>query len=350
MTKPKTNEPWKIMIVDDDQDIHDVTVLTLKRLRFDERGLTFIHAFSSEEAKIRMIEHPDIAVALLDVVMEHDAAGLNLVRFIREEFKNEIIRLIIRTGHPGLAPEESVSLTYDINDYRGKTELTAQSLKTTIITALRSYKALDTIKTLNSEIDQTQRELIYSLSEIAESRGIDIGKHVERVGKISAFIASKMGFSDEDVDRIHLAASMHDIGKMAINDNILNKPGKLTEEEFEHMKKHCEYGYEILRYSERQLLKTAAVIAYEHHENYDSSGYPRGLKGEEIQLVSRIVALVDVFDALATKRIYKDIWPQEKILAFIRSQIGIKFDPKVVEVFFQNLDAINLILHENNLS
>lgn len=341
MKKSEPLKPWKVLVVDDDIDIHEITELTLKRLVFDEKGLKFIHAYSASEAKIKLIDHSDIAVALLDVVMEEDTAGLDLVRFIREEFKNDSIRLILRTGNPGLAPEESVTLQYDINDYRGKTELTAQSLKTAIITALRAYKSIVTIQNLNCEIDQTQRELIYTLGEIAESRGIGLGRHVERVGRITAFLAEKMNFPYEQLDHIRLGASMHDIGKMAINDSILNKPGILTSEEFEQMKKHCDYGYEILKNSDRDLLKMAAVIAHEHHENYDGSGYPRGLEGDDIHLISRIVALVDVFDALATKRVYKEIWPQDEILSYIKSQSGIKFDPKVVDLFFENIDVIN---------
>lgn len=337
-------EPWKVLVVDDDIDIHEITELTLKRLVFDDRNLKFIRAYSASEAKIKLIDHHDIAIALLDVVMEEDTAGLDLVKCIREEFKNDSIRLILRTGNPGLAPEESVTLLYDINDYRAKTEITAQSLKTAIITALRAYKSIVTIQNLNSEIDMTQRELIYTLGEIAESRGVGLGKHVERVGRITALLAEKMNFPIDQLDHIRLGASMHDIGKMAVNDCILNKPGVLTFEEFEQMKKHCDYGYEILKNSDRELLKTAAIIAYEHHENYDSSGYPRGLQGEEIHLISRIVALVDVFDALATKRVYKDIWPQTEILSYIQSQSGLKFDPKVVDVFFENIDAINELI------
>lgn len=206
--------------------------------------------------------------------MEDDTAGLELVKYIREDFKNENIRLIIRTGNPGLAPEESVTLQYDINDYCAKTELTAQRLKTSIITALRSYKSIVTIKNLNNEIDETQRELIYMLGEIAESRGSRLDGHVERMGRITALIAEKMDFPTEQLDTIRLVASMHDIGNMAVNDSILNKTGKLTTEEFDIMKKHSNYGYELFRYSKRDLLKTASIIAYEHHENYDSSGYP----------------------------------------------------------------------------
>lgn len=341
MAEQTLNNPWKILIVDDEVDIHNVTELALKRIVYEERPLTFIHAYTAKEAMLKLIECDDIAVALLDVVMERDSAGLDLVRIIRNEMKNDQIRLILRTGNPGSAPEEQVTLTYDINDYRGKTELTAQSLRTVIITALRSYQALVTINGLNKELDDTQRELIYTLGEIAESRSVETGHHVKRVGTISAFLAEKLGFNEKEVLLINLAASMHDLGKLAIDDHILNKPDKLTTEEFENMKKHCILGYEILKGSQRDLLKTAAIIAHEHHENYDGSGYPRGLKGEEIHLISRIVALVDVFDALATKRVYKEIWPQDEILEYLKEQRGIKFDPKIVDLFFEYIEEIN---------
>lgn len=341
--------PWKILIVDDEEDIHDVTEMALKRLIFEERPLTFISAYSAKEAKIKLREHSDIAVILLDVVMESDTAGLDLIHYIRDDNKNDEIRIVLRTGNPGLAPEENITLTYDINDYRGKTELTAQSLRTVIITALRSYKAIATIKLLNHEIDSTQRELIYTLGEIAESRGTDTSRHVERVAVISAFLGEKLGLTKLEQDQLLLASSMHDIGKMAIHDTILNKPDKLSFEEFEQMKRHCEYGYEILRNSSRSLLKTASIIAYEHHENFDGSGYPRGLKGLDIHLYSRIVALVDVFDALATKRVYKEVWPQNEILDFIKSQRGIKFDPYIVDIFFNFLDELYQRLHKEDL-
>ncbi|MBP1754718.1 MAG: hypothetical protein H6Q59_1116 [Firmicutes bacterium] len=338
---------WKILIVDDDIDIHEITVMALKRLVYENRPLTFINAYNASEAVAQLEKHPDIAIALLDIVMEKDTSGLDLVKTIREDMGNRNIRLIVRTGNPGLAPEESVTLNYDINDYRGKTELTAQSLRTVIITALRSYMALTTITGLKQEIDDTQRELIYALGEIAESRCIDNSHHVKRVGCISAFLAEKFNFNPHDVEIVHLAASMHDVGKIAIDDKILNKPGKLTPEEFESIKNHCLYGYELLKNSKRELLKEAAIIAYEHHENYDGSGYPRGLTGEDIHLSSRIVALVDVFDALATKRVYKEKWPREDIINFIESQRGIKFDPEIVDIFLKYLDEIDDIFNAN---
>ncbi|MDF2904914.1 MAG: hypothetical protein K0R34_235 [Herbinix sp.] len=336
---------WKILIVDDDPDIHDITVMTLRRLVYEYRPLTFIKAYSSNEAIAQLKQHPDIAIALLDIVMEKDNSGLELVKIIREDMKNSNIRIIIRTGNPGLAPEESVTLNYDINDYRGKTELTAQSLRTAMITALRSYQSLVTITGLKQEIDDTQRELIYALGELAETRCIDNSQHVKRVGLISALLARKLGFSPHRVELIHLAASIHDVGKLAIDDKILNKAGKLTPEEYEQVKNHCLYGFELLKNSERELLKEAAIIAYEHHENYDGSGYPRGLKGNEIHLSSRIVALVDVFDALATKRVYKEKWPPKEITDYIHSQCGIKFDPNIVEIFFAHIEEIENIIN-----
>jgi response regulator RpfG family c-di-GMP phosphodiesterase len=337
-------EPWKILIVDDEVDVHDVTVLALKRLEFESRSLQFIHAYSAAEAKVRLIEHPDMAVALLDVVMERDDAGLELVKTIREIFLNENIRLILRTGNPGQAPEEDVTLTYDINDYRDKTELTAKNLRTVIITALRSYQSILTIKGLHKEINETQKELIYTLSEIAESRSLDTSSHVKRVGGISTILAKALKLSDTEVENMQLAASMHDLGKLAIDDSILNKPGKLSEQEFDIMKQHCVFGYEILKHSQRELLKMASIIAYEHHENFDGTGYPKGLKQNEIHIWSRIVALADVVDALAMKRVYKESWPADLIFDYVREQKGKKFDPVIVDAFFEHIELVKHVM------
>jgi response regulator RpfG family c-di-GMP phosphodiesterase len=339
-------DKWKILIVDNEQDVHDVTVLTLKRLEFESRGVTFLNAYSAAEGRELLRQNPDVALALLDVVMEDDNAGLHLVRQIREELKNDRVRIVLRTGHPGQAPEERVTLDYDINDYREKTELTARSLRTVVISALRSFRDLSTIHDLHRAIDATQRELLYALGEIAENRSVETGHHVRRVGEISAILAEKRGLTPPEVDAIRLAAAMHDLGKLAVDDSILNKPGPLTAQEFEIMKNHSQLGYELLCRSKRPLLQMAAVIAREHHENYDGTGYPRGLRGKEISRYSRIVALVDVFDALGTRRVYKDPWPQEKILEYIRGEAGKKFDPRLVALFFAHIDEIRAVLEQ----
>lgn len=196
-SKPE-NDKWKVLIVDDETDVHDVTVLALKRLVFDSRPIELLSAFSAAEGRELLRAHPDVAVLLLDVVMEEENAGLKLVRYIREELKNSMVRIILRTGHPGQAPEESVTMEYDINDYREKADLTARSLKTALITAFRSYRDIATINTLNSEIESTQKELIYALGEIAESRSLETGHHVKRVGEIAGLLAKKYGLSEEE--------------------------------------------------------------------------------------------------------------------------------------------------------
>ena len=131
---------------------------------------------------------------------------------------------------------------------------------------------------------------------------------------------------------------MHDIGKVGISDAILKKPAKLTVEEFDIMKEHSIIGYNILKDSKRDILKAAAIVAKEHHEKYDGSGYPFGLKGEEIHIYGRITALADVFDALGSERCYKEVWEDEKIFQLFKDEKGKHFDPKLVDLFFDNLD------------
>jgi response regulator RpfG family c-di-GMP phosphodiesterase len=134
------------------------------------------------------------------------------------------------------------------------------------------------------------------------------------------------------------ASPMHDIGKVAIPDSILNKPARLTVEEFAQMKKHAGLGYEMLKYSNRPLLKLASIVAYQHHEKWDGTGYPNGLKAEEIDINGRITAIADVFDALGSSRVYKKAWNDEDIFKLFKEEKGKHFDPKLVEIFFEHLD------------
>jgi response regulator RpfG family c-di-GMP phosphodiesterase len=133
---------------------------------------------------------------------------------------------------------------------------------------------------------------------------------------------------------------MHDVGKLGIDETILRKPDKLTSDEFENIKEHTTIGNEILKSSKRRLLKVASIIAHQHHEYYDGSGYPLGLKGEEIHIFGRITCLADVFDALGSHRVYKKEWTMEKIFSYLREQSGKMFDPKLIDLFFENIDEI----------
>jgi PAS domain S-box-containing protein len=191
---------------------------------------------------------------------------------------------------------------------------------------------------LYKELEDTQREVIYKMGEIVETRSHETGNHVKVVAEYSELLALKCGLGQKKAEILKHASPMHDIGKVGIPDSILNKPDKLSNDEFEIMKSHTIIGYEILKNSNRPILKASAIVANEHHEKWDGSGYPKGLKGEDIHIYGRITALADVFDALASKRIYKKAWELNEILDHIKKEKGKHFDPSLVNIFFDNLD------------
>lgn len=486
-----SDKTWKVLIVDDEPDVHKVTRMVLHNFVFDGLKLELISAYSGQEAKDIMASRDDIALAMLDVVMEDDHAGLEVAHFIREELKNRYTRLVLRTGQPGQAPENEVIRNYDINDYKDKTELTTTKLNTLLYATLRSYRDICTLNenrkglekvikasteifssdTLNKfasavlsqvtnllgleqsalycssitqdtqlnietrtfrvlastgdmqthdsithleelpekvregfkkvlqnqqsyyhddyyigyfssqkgsesllyvtfhhelsaldkqlleiyaanvaityenllmrdDIQETQKELVYMLGEAVEQRSKETGAHVKRVAQISQLLAIAYGLTEEEAKLIKLASPLHDVGKVGIPDSILNKPGKHTPEEWGVMQTHALIGEEILAKSDKRILQLGSIIAGQHHEKWNGKGYPRGLKGEEIHIAGRITALADVFDALGSKRCYKDAWPVGDIIAVIKEERGEQFDPTLVDLFEENIDAL----------
>ncbi|CCH48704.1 response regulator [Pseudodesulfovibrio piezophilus] len=480
---------WKLLVVDDDSFVHKVTRLVLEDYTFEGNGLEILSAFSAEEGKSLLKEHQDIAVILLDVVMETHQAGLDLAAWIRDELDNNLIRIILRTGQPGEAPEQEVIFKYDINDYKEKAELTSQKLATTVTTAIRSYRDLRTIErnraglsqivaasptifrsqslgefasgvltqlvaTLSldddtvmarasglaaakedgsfkviastgkysltrdmplerlgdkealqsiqfatknkqtffkdntfvgfyrtasdsesviylrssgpiSEIDrdlievfsnnisaaydnldlhrvlnETQKDLLFILGDVVESRTMGMSNHARRVAEYSHLLALRSGMDTESANQFKLASPMHDIGKIGISDSILLKPSKLDAREFDIIKGHPTIGYNILKGSERPLMHLAAIIALEHHEQWNGEGYPMGLAGEEISLVGRITRVADVFDALDSHRPHKEPWPLEDSIDYMKQNRGTDFDPTIIDLFMENLDEI----------
>lgn len=192
---------------------------------------------------------------------------------------------------------------------------------------------------LHHEIESTQKEIVYKMGEIGESRSQETGNHVKRVAKYSRLLAKLSGLSDEEADILYTASPMHDIGKVAIPDSVLKKPGKLDADEWVVMQTHAAVGYEVLKGSNRSVLKAAAIVSHEHHEKWDGSGYPRGLKAQEIHIYGRITAVADVFDALGSDRCYKKAWEDERIFNLFREERGRHFDPKLIDLFFENLPA-----------
>ncbi len=191
---------------------------------------------------------------------------------------------------------------------------------------------------LINEIEKTQIELISTLGAVIEGRDKNTKNHVDRVAHYSKELALLYGLSFDEAEKIRLASPLHDVGKIIIPDNILNKPSTLTNDEFAIIKRHPEAGYNLLKNSKRELFKTAAIIAYEHHEKYNGKGYPRGLKGEDIHIYGRITAISDVFDALSTARVYKEAWDDEKVKAILKAGSGEEFDPVLVELFLKHYD------------
>ena len=192
---------------------------------------------------------------------------------------------------------------------------------------------------LGDAIEETQREVIYAMGEIGETRSKETGNHVKRVALYSKELALLYGLSEEEAQRLQMASPMHDIGKVGIPDAILNAPRKLTVDEFKIMKTHAELGYNMLKNSNKPILQAAAIVANEHHEKWDGSGYPNATSGEDIHIYGRITAVADVFDALGSERVYKKAWELDKILELFKAESGKHFDPQLIKLFLDNLDT-----------
>lgn len=476
---------WTVLIVDDDEEVHSITTLVLKNFTYEGKGLHFVHAYSAKEAKDLIAQYPETAVILLDVVMERHDSGLEFVEYVRKVQKNLFVRIILRTGQPGQAPEERVIVEYDINDYKEKTELSSQKLFTVMVSSLRTYRDILTIEAnrqglkriieasahlfeiralkqlasgvltqlvsilhfdpnaivcdtsgfaatssskkfgvlaatgrfesmmedeaedqlpdyvrkdlaeaieqkkslhfhdryvgyfksdvgseiviycegwselselnkilieifcsnvhvafenshLNTELEDTQKEIIYTLGEIAEARSLETGAHVKRVSEYCRFLGEKCGLSPSQLEILRMASPMHDVGKVAIPDIILNNPGPLSEDEFATMKNHAEIGFGMLGSSNRKIMKAAAIIAVQHHEKYNGTGYPKGLKGNEIHIYARITTIADVFDALCSDRVYRKSYDMTTILEYFSKERGEHFDPDIIDIFLAN--------------
>lgn len=199
---------------------------------------------------------------------------------------------------------------------------------------------------LQNELEETEREIIVTLAETGEVRSKETGQHVKRVAEFCALLGKKAGLSRSEVRVLKMASPLHDIGKIAVPDTVLLKPGKLTDDEMTIMRTHASLGYDILKHSQREVLRAAAIIAHQHHEKWDGSGYPQKLAGEQIHIYGRIAAIADVFDALANDRCYKKAWPIPAILDFFEQESGKHFDPNLMEIFLGAVSEFIAILEE----
>lgn len=237
--------------------------------------------------------------------------------------------------------EEMLSLRFECDEFRTYM-INFKGVKK--INYILAYTTdITDILAAEEEIINTQKDVVYTMGAIGETRSKETGNHVKRVAIYSEILALKYGLSKEDSELLKLASPMHDIGKVGIKDEILNKPGKLTTDEFKIMKTHSTLGFNMLKNSDKPILKTAAIVAHQHHEKWDGTGYPKKLSGEDIHIFGRITAVADVFDALGSDRVYKEAWELDKIFKLFKEERGKHFDPKLVDIFFKHFDEINKI-------
>jgi HD-GYP domain-containing protein (c-di-GMP phosphodiesterase class II) len=268
---------------------------------------------------------------LVHVVDAYDDARFNREIDQRTGYRTRSVLVIPIYDNAG----EIMGAYQAINKLNGK-EFTVEDSNRLSLTAVYSAKALETAR-LFAEIEDSQKEIIFRVGEISESRSRETGNHVKRVSLYCSELARLYGLSERECELIKLASPMHDVGKVAIPDSILKKPGKLTDEEFAEMKNHAQIGYDVFKNSKRPLLRMVASIAWTHQEKFNGSGYPRGLMGQEIPIEGRICAVADVFDALVSDRCYKKAWPMDEVVALFEKEKGEHFDPEIVDLLLNNL-------------
>jgi len=334
-----------ILIIDDVVANIQVAMNILK-----EDNYNFSFAKSGEEG-LKLLNNSNFDLILLDIMMP-GIDGYEVCKRIKNDPRLSDIPVIFLTAKVDV---DSMSKGFEVGgiDYITK-PFHANELLARVKTHLELYNAKKVLafnnlslqtkldiqeKRLSSELETSQKEMIFVLTELVESVSDETGKHIRRVAEYSRLLGHyHESISEEDANVLYCASPMHDIGKTAIPEHILHKKGSLTEDEFEIMKTHTTKAHKYLKSSNRKMMKAADIIAYEHHEKWDGSGYPRGLSAENIHIFSRIVAIADVFDALTHKRVYKDAWSVENAVDYIYQRAGTHFDPYLVEIFKANID------------
>jgi len=315
---------YNVLVVDDDLNNIQVGINILRK----NSDYNLIFATSGAQALERVRER-EFDLILLDIIMQ-PMDGFEVCKELKRSLVTAGIPIIFLTAR---TDTDSIIEGFELGgaDYVTK-PFNSHELNARVRTQLELH-ALHKI-----EIESVQREVILMLGNVSEFRHEETGRHNQRIGHFSSELARLYGLPNRDCDQIRYAAYLHDIGKIGIPDAILLNPGKLTDDEFEIVKRHTSIGYEILRGSDKPLLRTAAIIAHEHHERWNGTGYPRGLQGEEIHLYGRISAIVDVYDALLHKRVYKKAWPLDETLDYMFAQRSSQFDPELLDLFLSNVE------------
>ncbi len=327
------NFTYRILIVDDVAENLKLVANILNKVGYQTSiasdGLT----------ALRLAKDIQFDLILLDIMMPI-MGGLETCRFLKVEPSSSSIPVIFLTASND---RETLEKAYEIGgvDYIKKPFFKEELLaRVNLHLNLRDYeKNLEKkVEKKTKEMSDTQVQLMYTLGAIAEGHSKETHLHVKRVSEFAYLLATLYGLEEDEALMLKNASSLHDIGKLGITDNILHKKAKLSAREFAEIKKHTTIGADMLTHSNLPLFKVASTICLEHHEKFDGTGYPKKLKGEQISIYGRIVAIADVFDALSFKRAYKDAWSQEDVLGYIKSMRNKAFDPVLVDLFFEHLE------------
>ena len=341
------SDKYSILAVDDEP--FNLDLIEASFIDYDNVQIT--NATNGQEA-LNYLSSMSFDVILLDISMP-GMDGLEVLKHIRSDEKLAQLPVLMVTANTEkeresiqLGASDFISKPYDIeilcartinyakmNSYHKQINNQKQTLEVQVAQRTAQLQiALDLAK-------QTEYEISIRLGRASEFRDLETGGHIKRMSHYSKLLAKLCGLSDEECELVLYAAPLHDIGKVGIPDSILLKPGRFEGNEFDIMKQHAALGAKMLEGAEQfPVLKAGHVIALEHHEKYDGSGYPHGKKGEDIHLYARIIAIADVFDALSSKRVYKESMDLEKVLSIMKADTGTHFDPKLIELFLNNLD------------
>ncbi|TKB48385.1 two-component system response regulator [Ferrimonas sediminicola] len=321
-----------ILVVDDNPE--NINLLSAV-LRHDYKVKA---ATSGARALEIAARHPRPDMILLDVMMP-EMDGYEVCERLKGEPTTAYIPVIFVTAKIAVE-DETRGLELGAVDYITKPinpSLVKARVRTHLALSDQNRELARQVAQKTEELTLTRLKVIQTLGRAAEYKDNETGMHVIRMSHYSRLIAQQLDVSEEWIELLFNASPMHDIGKIGIVDAILKKPGRLEGEEWLEMKRHSEYGADILSGHDSELLNMAREIALAHHEKWDGTGYPKGLKGQQIPLSARIVAIADVFDALTSERPYKPAWSVEESVAFIDSHSGVHFDPELVEIFHQCL-------------
>lgn len=341
----------KVLIIDDQTTGRTILQKIIQQID-DNLDVT---AFGSPTAALDWVEDHDPDLIITDYRMP-EINGVEFIRAIRQKPHCENVPIMMITvvsekevRYEALEAGATAFLTRPIDQIECRTScrnLLKMHEQHLIIQDRADWLARQ-VEVATEQIIQREKETILRLARAGEYRDEGTGNHVIRMAKYSRQIAEALGqFSKEECDDLEYAAPMHDIGKIGIPDGILLKPGKLNEYEWDIMMTHTTIGHAILSDSQSRYMQIGAIIALNHHERFDGKGYPNGLKGEEIPLIARVVAVADVFDALVSARPYKQAWESDEAVAYIQQQAGTHLDPECVDAFVSRLDEIHRIQSE----